>query len=155
MAGDPILAIHLWNEHLPLIPPAGPDMAWARSVQRSFIYSLQAIAEEMNKDPRLADVCAVQGESVLISLTGGEHLIRRLGFVILPAHNRLGRFGEFWENFYTWGLMWAYNPASLRNRHFSTLKKAELWMAADQFVRRYGLATVNRSSVEQERIKVS
>ncbi len=154
-AGDPIVALHLWNDHLPLIPPSGPDMAWARSVQRLFISSLQAIAEEMQKDPRLTDVCAVQGESVLISLTGGEHLIRRLGFVILPSHNPLGRFGEFWENFYTWWLMWAYNPASLRNRHFSSLKRAELWMTTSQFIRHFGQATMNGSFVKQNHIQVS
>ena len=152
-AGEPILALHLWNDHLPQLPPDGPDMAWARSVQRLFIVSLQAVAREMQSDPRLADLGAVQGETVLISMTGGDHLIRRLGFVILPAHNPLGRFGEFWENFYTWGLMWAYNPVSLRNRHFSSLKREEMWMAADQFIRRFGSAAEAKSFVERDRIE--
>jgi YkoP domain len=153
-AANPILAMHLWNEYIPVIPPDGPDLGWARKVQRLFIGSLQAIAREMQSNPRLSDVQAVQAESVLLSLTGGERLIRRLGFVILPSHNPLGRFGEFWENLYTWSLMWAYNPVSLYNRHLLDLRREELWMAADEFVYRFGSNTGIRGSVEQDRVAV-
>lgn len=140
MAGEPILALHLWNERIPLLPPEGPDIAWARQVQRLFLSSLQAVACEIQRDPCLAEVRAVQAESVLLSFTGGERLVRRLGFVILPDRNRLGRFGEFWENFYAWWIMWAYNPVSLRHRSLLALRREEIWMAADEFVRRFTLA---------------
>ena len=28
-AGEPVLELHLWNEHIPPLPPSGPDLAWA------------------------------------------------------------------------------------------------------------------------------
>jgi hypothetical protein len=62
----------------------------------------------------------------------------RLGFVVRPCRNRLGRFGEFWENFYTWFLMWTFNPASLRGRSLPGLRRMEMWMAAEDFMQRFG-----------------
>lgn len=144
--GEPILALHLWNEHIPLLPKEGPDMVWAKRVQRLFINSLHVVAREIQRNPRLVEVRAVRGESVLISFTGGDRLVRRLGFVVLPDQNRLGRFGEFWENFYTWWLMWAYNPATLRRRSLLALRREEMWMSVDEFVLRYGMEGSENSS---------
>ncbi len=48
-AGEPVLALHLWNEYIPIIPSGGPDLGWARKVQRLFIASLHAVSEEMQR----------------------------------------------------------------------------------------------------------
>jgi hypothetical protein len=61
-----------------------------------------------------------------------------LGFTVLPYHNPLGRFGEFWENFYTWWIMWTYNQASLRHRRLFRLVRAEVWMTMAELLSRYG-----------------
>lgn len=68
--------------------------------------------------------------------------MRRLGFMVLPYHSPLGRFGEFWENFYTWMIIWAFNAASLRHRHLHRLRRSEVWMSVDEFLRRYKEACV-------------
>jgi len=73
--------------------------------------------------------------SIYTNPKGG--LIYRLGFSIFPYHNPLGRFGEFWENFYTWWLMWAYNPISLRGRSMYDLRRDEIWMSVGEFMRLY------------------
>jgi len=65
-------------------------------------------------------------------------MLQRLGFTVIPYHRSLGAFGEFWENFYTWMLMWTYNPGSLRYRGLWGLRRAEIWMSAEEFLRRYG-----------------
>jgi hypothetical protein len=57
---------------------------------------------------------------------------------VLPYHRPLGKFGEFWENFFSWWLMWTYNDASLHSREFWRLQRTEIWMTADEFIRRYG-----------------
>jgi len=133
-AGTRVLEIHLWNEQIPPIAATGPDLAWAVQVRRRLVASLRRLAEQMRHDPRLAGVQAVGGVTVL----AGEKLLARLGFTVFPSHNRLGRFGEFWENLYTWGIMWAFNAASLRQRHLLQLHRTEIWMSADEFLRRYG-----------------
>jgi hypothetical protein len=139
--GEPVLVLHLWNEHLPPIPQAGPDLAWAVRMRRLFIQSLRAAAVQMRRDPRLAEVRAVCGTTALLSPdshSGGRRFMERLGFTIFPYRSPMGRFGEFWENFYAWWLMWTYNVASLRHRQLLHLRRAELWMPAEEFVSRYG-----------------
>ena len=80
-AGDPVLKLHLWNEHVPPIGPAGSDLAWAVSVRRMLIRSLRAAARWLASELGLANVRAIGGVTVLIS-AGGEggdlRLMRRM-----------------------------------------------------------------------------
>jgi hypothetical protein len=144
-AGDPVVMIHLWNEHVPPLGPDGPDLAWASRMGRMLLGSYRAVARWLADQPRMANVRAVGGVTVLISPHGGGgslRLMQRLGFEVLPYHvplgHPLGRFGEFWENLYTWWLMWAYNAASLRHRRLLRLCRTEFWMSARAFLERYG-----------------
>ena len=139
--GEPVLVLHLWNEQIPPLSPAGPDLAWAAQIRRLFLHSLRAVAGQMRCDPRLAGVRAVGGATTLLSFgdhPGGRRFLERLGFTILPYHSPLGRFGEFWENLYAWSIMWTFNVASLRYRQLFHLRRAELWMPAEEFMSRYG-----------------
>ena len=68
-------------------------------------------------------------------------MMQHLGFVVLPYHNPLGRFGLFWENFFSWWLMWAYNETSLHSRHFLKLQSTEIWITINEFLHRYGQIT--------------
>lgn len=140
-AGAKVLELHFWNEHIPTIPPQGPTLTWAVRMQRMAIASLQAVARLILDDGELADVQAVGGMTVLVGPhtdRAAEKLFRRLGFVILPYHRPLGAFGEFWENLFTWAIMWAYNAATLRHRHLLKLRRSEVWMPIEEFLRRYG-----------------
>ncbi len=136
-AGTPVLELHLWNEHIPPLPPHGPDLAWAARSTRMLMASFRKLARQMKADPRLAALQAVGGVTVLVSL-GGEGLFRRLGFTIHPYRNPLGRFGEFWENLYTWAIMWTFNQVSLRQRYLMRLRRSEIWMSREEFLQRYG-----------------
>ncbi len=140
-AGDPVLIIHLWNEHLPSFSAGGPDLAWGRAFLHGFIRSLQATAGQMKIDPRLAGVEAVGGETALLfsrNRSSGAKVLTQLGFTILPSSNRLGCFGEFWENFYSWLLIWVYNPGSLGFKHLLRMQRAEFWMPSGEFLDLYG-----------------
>jgi hypothetical protein len=142
-AGEPVLELHLWNEHIPPLPPSGPDLAWATLVRRLLIRSFRAVGEQFSCDPRLADVRAVGGVMSWLSIKGhpaGELLLRRLGFTVMPSHNPLGRFGEFWENLYAWLIMWTFNAASLRGRQLLNMRRAEMWMPVEDFLSRYGMS---------------
>ena len=139
-AGAPVIELHLWNEHVPPIPPQGPNLAWAMRSACMLIESTHALGRHMRRDARLADVQAVGAVTMLIfpgDQSGGEKMISRLGFSLFPHRAALGRFGEFWENFYAWWLMWTYNAASLRRRQLWHLRRAEMWMSASEFLRRY------------------
>ena len=138
--GEPVLGLHLWNEHVPPIPPDGPNVAWAKKVQRAFVNSLQAAAKYIASNSTLSDRRAVGGATILLYAgvhTGGIKLMKRLGFTVMPYQNRLGRYGEFWENFYSWLLVWAYNPGGLHSRNFKLFRRGEIWMATDAFINQY------------------
>lgn len=147
--GELYLELHLWNEHIPRIPVAGPDFAWAHGVHRMLKGSLKAIAAELQTDPRLADVKAIGGPNALIlpgNPGGGEGLMRRLGFTVTPYRHPLGRFAELWKNFYSWLLMRTFNPASMRGGNLLGLRRSEIWMSRVEFLRRYGAAIPVRIS---------
>jgi hypothetical protein len=136
-AGSPVLFVHLWNERIPPMSGAGADFAWARTAQRSMIHSFRAMARYVQHLPDLAASSAVGGVIAQLDPArprGGAALFECLGFVIFPYHRPAGRVGEFWENFYTWWLMWTYNPASARRRSILSLRRNEFWMDAAKFL---------------------
>jgi hypothetical protein len=139
--GEPVLGLHLWNEHVPPMGAEGADLAWATRMARRGIHSLRALAAWVEDHPELADRRVLGGATVLIepgTADGTAHLFRRLGFEVFPFRNALGRFGEFWENFYTWALMWAYNHQSLRTKRLLQLQRTLIWMRVDTLLARYG-----------------
>jgi hypothetical protein len=139
--GEQLLVIHIWNERMPKLPREGASLEWALELRRKMIYSFKTLAKEIIKDSRYSHIRALYGVSVLFSFTGhtgGVRMMQRLGFTILPYHNRLGRFGEFWENLFSWWLMWTYNKASLKNRRFFKLQRTETWITMNEFLKRYG-----------------
>lgn len=138
--GEEVLELHLWNEHMPPLPREGPSLAWATRTERMFVASLRDLAREMRGTPAYRDVRALCAVTVLLTPGPGSAgpLAARLGFIVRPYRNRLGRFGEFWENFYTWFIMWTFNAASLRGRRLLGLRRMEMWMRAEDFVQRFG-----------------
>ena len=148
--GAKVLLLHFWNEHMPHIPPEGPNITLAMRGARMLKASFRALALEVQCSPELSDVRAVGGAGVLLypdAGPGAEKLLRRLGFSIFPYRHPLGRFGEFWENLFTWGLIWTFNEVSLRQRHLLRLDRSELWMSTDTLVRLHG---ENRAPVRPE-----
>jgi hypothetical protein len=144
--GAKVLGLHFWNEHMPQIPPEGPNLALAVRGSRMIISTFRALAREMHHDPRMDGVQALGGATVLFAAgdgSSGEKLFTRLGFTVFPHRNSLGRFGEFGENFYTWALMWAYNSVSLRQRQLGALHRTESWITSGEFLRRYDTARIS------------
>lgn len=140
--GEPVLMLHLWNEHVPPMGSAGPDLLWAAKVRRRLIRSLRCMALLVATDPKLAGVRAVGGVTVLVPPghdSGQTRLLARLGFDVLPhPHGLLGRFGEFWENLYTWALMWTFNAPSLHRKRLLRLRRSEVWMPRQRLLAQYG-----------------
>ena len=141
LKGEPVLAVHAWNERMPKLPFEGATLEWALHLRRQVIHSYRQVAQVMQADNQYSQVRAVCGESALFSFsghTGGTRLMQHLGFTVLPYHRPFGRFGEFWENLFSWWLMWTYNYASLNSREFLHLQRTEIWITAQEFMRRYG-----------------
>jgi len=135
------LFIHFWNEHMPIIPDEGADLAYGLKLQHLIIYSMKLIAKHILDNPTLSDVRVVGGITTFVSrelADGGRASFQHLGFTIFPYQRPAGAFGEFWENFYTWWVMWTYNPVSARYRKMLEMQRTEFWMTREKFLEKFG-----------------
>lgn len=136
-----VLFLHLWNERLLGFNTLSSGLGWAKTFQQSFLWSLGEVALYLDDHPGMAEVRAVGGVTVLLDSgghKGGTRFVERLGFTVLPYYSPLGRFGEFWENFYSWILIWTFNPPNLHYRRLRSLQRKEFWISTGEFRRRFG-----------------
>jgi len=141
-AGSKALSIHFWNEHMPLIPDEGPDLAYGLNLQRRIVYSLKLIAKHMQEHSSLNDIQIIGGITTFVSreeADGGRKSFEHMDFTIFLHHRPLGAFGEFWENFYGWWVMWTYNPVSSRYRKMLKMQHTEFWMTREKFLEKFGI----------------
>ncbi len=149
--GDPIIELHFWNEHLPRIGVDGPDLSWGRAFYRCVRRSLVDLACHVQDMPALADVVACRGELSFLLLGEPSHvsLVHRLGFdfrYLPPPTGFRGRLRRAAEQGYSWALLWAYQPASLRHRSSFPFTRAELWMSRHTLLTRYARPRPNDGS---------
>lgn len=117
--GDPLLKIHLWNEHMPVMGEDGPTIAWARRASRALGISLRELARHVAQTGDLASVTAVCADMRLAPTRQTARLKRivaRYGFE--PAQDsRAGRPGLprlVGENILMMLLVLATNPIAFR-----------------------------------------
>lgn len=140
--GDPIIEIHLWNDHVPLVPPRGPDVLWATRGRRQFVRSLERLAAYLAASPDLAAVKAL----VMRPAFAGRQLNRSLNRIVMrhgfewlrPQPGRgMGRAYRFFDNLWLWLLTWTFNERSLGRRPFAQLRQ-EFWISRARFIATFG-----------------
>jgi len=139
--GEPIGALHFWNEQLPPFSHSGPDIRWAVEMHRRMTRSLTLLAAFVERDPVWRDVRAFRAEAALSSRIGSRQLsrvTRRYGFECVSEPSTLLRhLHEFGECFSAWGLARAYNPAALAHQRFFR-PYHDLWISRATLIERYG-----------------
>jgi hypothetical protein len=140
--GEPVLQIHLWNEHLPLMPAAGPNPAWANRLRRKARQSLIMLATYLEQERQLDAVRAVHGAPPFASRIGARQMARiarRFGFDIFdpdcPPELR-ARFHEIFDSMLLWGLTWAFNPAGLKSKGLLR-HRYQLWISRRKLLHLY------------------
>jgi hypothetical protein len=148
--GSPILEIHLGNEQVPPFPRAGPDRTWASQAAHQLRSPFRALAAYVTADEARRVDRLFGGTTVLVDGPASQLLPRRLGFQLRPHASSRGRLLEAWQNLYALRLLAAFNPLSVRNRSTGTLRRIDLWMPMDSFLRCNSL-TPGPSPAERER----
>jgi hypothetical protein len=136
-AGTPSLELHLWNEHVPAIPPSGPDVAWATQAAHRLRQSMRGVAAYIMDDGMTSRAQLICGATILADGPGAELLLRRLGFDCRPHARVHGSPIERWQDRYALELMAAFNPVSLRGRTPASIRRTDLWMTMGSFLQRY------------------
>jgi len=119
-AGDPVLNLHLWNEHVPPMRLQGATVAWAREATRRVELSMRELARHLKWTRALDDIVALRGDMRLGTPEQSSQLARlaaHYGFE--PAGgNRIDLSSpavqRFAENVFIFLLVMATNPVALR-----------------------------------------
>jgi YkoP domain len=116
--GDPLLALHLWNEHMPAMARGAPTIAWARQISRTLDFSLRDLARYLAADPPLDDVVAIRADLRL----GPDDFNAKLARIMAhhgfeapgPVPDSASVIHRFGESILIFLLVLAANPASIR-----------------------------------------
>jgi hypothetical protein len=117
--GDPLLKIHLWNEHMPAMGQDGPTIAWARRASRAIDTSLRELARHLAQCSELDEVVAICADMRLATAKQSAQLARiiyRYGFEAAkdPRVGRPGLLRFIGENILMVLLVLATNPIAFR-----------------------------------------
>ncbi|MER3399238.1 MAG: hypothetical protein C4316_12070 [Chloroflexota bacterium] len=141
--GAPGIGLHFWNEHIPPIDPAGPDLAWGLKFYRRLRKSLQVLAGYLKNNNDLNDAVALWAEVSFPAEPGlGRYtrLLEAFGFEfkpLPPPEGILGRVGRFFQHLYAWALIWTFNPPSLRRKNLFAAERGRLWVSKAELLRRH------------------
>lgn len=125
--GEPMLALHIWNEHVPPMGADGPDLAWGRLLGIRVDHSLRLLARHTREHPaEYRHVAAIRADMSLGSEARNRRLGRlaaRFGFEsVRGSLSEPGPVRRLGENMLMLLLVLASNPAAarpavLRRRH--------------------------------------
>jgi hypothetical protein len=139
---EPILEVHLWNERLPILPRDGATLAWGVDFALRLQYSLRLLADYLAREPRFIHIRALHAELGFLEVDQFPEmhtLVERLGFEFVVGDApgwRVWRY-TFWQNVFSWWLMWTFNPVSLEGKHFAKMGRGELWLSRATLIHRY------------------
>lgn len=138
--GETIGVIHMWNERVPPLPPDGPDLAWAREVQRRIPHSFRLLARVMQEDPRLTNVRGFGWQGALEFSPGIMRLLERIGIETyeLPVRTVRDWVEEKVNLVWTYLLRRTFNPPSTQGRGVEVLKRRFYWISRERFLALYG-----------------
>lgn len=148
-AGDPVLHLHFWNEHLPAMPPEGPSPGWAGQMARRLRHSLATVARHLERDPRGAGVVALHGAPPFSSRLGAAQVLRtarRFGFDVIDperAPELKERLHLVLDSMLMLGLAWAFNPPALHSKGLLR-RRHQLWISRARLLARYAAVPASR-----------
>jgi hypothetical protein len=144
-AGDPIIGLHLWNEHIPPMGRRGPTLVWARRTLRAVDTSLRELADfvQQRRD-EYDNVAAFYGNMCLGTAAQCEQFARivaHYGFEVIANRERplSGSLHQFGQNILIVLLALASNPATLRTALLRRFRE-RLILSRATLESRYGVA---------------
>lgn len=138
--GEPVVDLHLWNEHFSIFKADRADFAWAIRARRTLIKSFRQVATHLKEIENYQTIRAIVG-ILSLSINDGKikgiYLLRRLGFIVVPREASFGKISNLLENFHARLLHWAFMPLKT-NRWITVLQRFEAWILMEEFLKRYG-----------------
>jgi hypothetical protein len=130
--GDPVGIIHIWGDHMPVIPASGADLAWAARMARMLRRSTNLLAQHAAEDKSLQSISAFGNDTFLLYSQSTVRLLERIGFFVLegvPADGLHQQARMRTVRLWTWLLRRAFNQQSIRGIRPSDLQYRPLWLS--------------------------
>ncbi len=148
--GDPIISLHLWNEHIPAMGHRGPTLVWARRTLRALEASLRELAGFLQRRNEYDNVVAFYGNMCLGTAAQCEQFARivtHYGFEVIANRepSGSGSLHQLGENILVVLLALASNPATLRTALLRRFRE-RLILSRATLESRYGVAVGSPSS---------
>lgn len=138
--GEIIAELHLWNEHIPRIPGAGPNLSWAVLTQRRMRQSLALLAAQIRSDPRLYQVRVFHARALFgngKSQARMERFAKLYGFELARAPLPGSRLRNLGECLHHWAMIRAFNPGALAGLRLTNMACHQLWISRDALLLRF------------------
>jgi hypothetical protein len=135
--GDFILCLHLWNERIGELSIESDSLVWGNLLLHRLRASLILLAEYVTHHPQSDHIEAVQGEMGFVTkLDPAQSIFNDLGFDVVLKDRPGLRFWRrtFWDNFYSYLLMWAYHPMSMQGKSLADLYRIQIWMSKERLM---------------------
>jgi len=103
--------------------------------------SLHMLAAYLDQHPWANDIVALHAElGIIMNLPAAMSIARHHGIDAIPKERPRARFGRraFWDNLYSYILMWTFNPGSLRGKRLTEMVRVELWISRERLTQIYG-----------------
>jgi len=130
---------HLWNDRVPPLPVAGPDLRWAREARQRFVHSLRLLAHAALEDPRLIAIRGFGGPAPFSYTAPALAIAERLGFEVYHLPPSLwntieGKVSNLW----VWLLRRAFNRPSIWGAGSKQLEYRFYWLSREKLLALYG-----------------
>lgn len=142
--GEPIGEIHLWNEHIPAMPPGGADIVWGTMMRRRLRRSLVLLAAFVQTDARFSHITAFCGETAFApgkSLGHTHGMASYFGFEISENRRPAGFCGwlaRLGEAIYLWGMVRTFNRHALKTSSLMKPVWFQFWISREKLLTKYG-----------------
>ncbi len=144
--GKPVGILHIWGDHIPVIPSSGDNLAWAAKMVRVLRRSANLLAQHVAKEKSLQSISVFGNDAFFLYTESTVHLLERIGFVVLEEAPSDGlhqqarmRAARLW----TWLLRRAFNQQSIRGIRPSDLKYRSVWLSRRTLMERYSTIGVD------------
>jgi hypothetical protein len=142
--GSRVLALHLWNEHVPRMGHRGPTLAWACSGYHALHRSLRELAGYLASQPQLRDVAALCVD-MRVGANQSARLLARCGFEAIPGDlDGRGALHRIGDAIFIVMLALVTHPLAARSTALH-LRKERMWLSRAVLERRYAAARDRRA----------
>jgi hypothetical protein len=138
--GKPVGILHIWGDHIPVIPSSGDNLAWAARMVRVLRRSANLLAQHVANDKSLQSISVFGNDAFFLYTQSTARLLERMGFVVLdeaPSDGLHQQARMKAARLWTWLLRRAFNQQSIRGIRPSDLQYRSVWLSRRTLMERY------------------